>query len=127
MTSRRPRPGPSIATDGLCSRRRASTRTDRSPCRRTRSRCSYAIAAATLLDLTDRQHLLDAATVDDRLSLAIELLRRETTMVDRMSLRAGDELARGSVLRGEPIAPSPFATCAAAAGTPSRRPWLSSA
>jgi len=57
--------------------------------------CYYAIAAAMILDLTDRQHLLEAATVDDRLSLAIELLRRETTMVDRLSLRAGEELSRG--------------------------------
>jgi len=57
--------------------------------------CSYAIAATMVLDLTDRQRLLQAATVDDRLTLALELLRREIAMVGQMSLRAGEELSRG--------------------------------
>jgi len=58
--------------------------------------CSYVIAATMVLDLTDRQRLLEADTVDDRLNLALELLRREISMVGQMSLRAGEELSRGT-------------------------------
>lgn len=58
--------------------------------------CCYAIAATMVLDLTDRQRLLEADTVDDRLKLALELLRREISMVGQMSLRAGEELSRGT-------------------------------
>lgn len=57
--------------------------------------CSYTIAATVTLDLTDRQRLLAAATVDDRLVLAADLLRRELAQIGRLSTRAGEELARG--------------------------------
>jgi Lon protease-like protein len=57
--------------------------------------CSYTVAAAMALDLTDRQRLLEAPTVDDRLTLAGDLLRREIGLVGRLSTRAGEELARG--------------------------------
>lgn len=57
--------------------------------------CAYTIAAVVALDLTDRQRLLEAATVDDRLILLTDLLNREIAMVGRLSTRAGEELARG--------------------------------
>lgn len=56
--------------------------------------CSYLIAATMVLDLTDRQRLLEAVTVDDRLTLAMELLRREIAVVGQLSARAGEELPR---------------------------------
>jgi Lon protease-like protein len=59
-------------------------------------RCSNVIAAAMVLDLTDRQRLLEAGTVDDRLTLTTEFLRRETAMIGHLSLRAGEELSRGT-------------------------------
>lgn len=58
--------------------------------------CAYTIAAVVALDLTDRQRLLEAATVDDRLILLTELLNREVAMIGRLSTRAGEELARGA-------------------------------
>lgn len=57
--------------------------------------CAYTIAAVVALDLTDRQRLLEASTVDDRLTLLAELLHRELAMIGRLSTRAGEELARG--------------------------------
>ncbi len=57
---------------------------------------SYAIASVMVLDLTDRQRLIQAPTVDDRLTLLTELLRREIATIRSMSLRAGEELARGT-------------------------------
>jgi len=58
--------------------------------------CSNTIAAVVALDLTDRQRLLEAPTVDDRLRLATALLRREIGLIDRLSSRAGEELSRGT-------------------------------
>ncbi len=57
--------------------------------------CAYTISAVVALDLTDRQRLLEAATVDDRLTVLAALLNREIAMIDRSSTRAGEELARG--------------------------------
>ena len=57
--------------------------------------CAYTIAAVVALDLTDRQRLLEAATLDDRLTLLADLLNREIAMIGRSSTRAGEELARG--------------------------------
>ncbi len=56
---------------------------------------SYLIAAATVLDLTDKQRLLEAATVDDRLRLEADLLRRETVLVTRLATRPAAEFSRG--------------------------------
>lgn len=57
--------------------------------------CGFTIASVVALDLTDRQRLLAAATVDDRLLLLAELLTRELVLIGRLSTRAGAELARG--------------------------------
>lgn len=57
--------------------------------------CAYTIAGVVALDLTDRQRLLAAATVDERLTLAADLLRRELAQIGRLSTRAGEEFARG--------------------------------
>lgn len=57
--------------------------------------CAYAIAAVVALELTDRQRLLEAARVDDRLTMLADLLNREIAMIDRSSTRAGEELAHG--------------------------------
>ncbi len=56
---------------------------------------SYLIAAATVLDLTDKQRLLEAATVDDRLALEAGLLRREIRLVTQLATRPGSEFGRG--------------------------------
>ena len=48
------------------------------------------------LDLLDRQRLLAASTVDDRLTMIATFLRRETALLGRLSSRAGEELARGN-------------------------------
>ncbi len=58
--------------------------------------CSYVIAAVMVLDLTDRQRLLAAPTVDDRLTLVTDLLRREIALLGRLSTRAGTELSHGT-------------------------------
>lgn len=58
-------------------------------------RCAFTIAAVIALDLTDRQRLLDAPSVDERLQLLADLLRRELAQIDRLSTRAGEELAHG--------------------------------
>ncbi len=57
--------------------------------------CAYTIAAVVALDLTDRQRLLEAPTVDDRLILLADLLNRELALIGGSSTRAGEELARG--------------------------------
>jgi Lon protease-like protein len=58
-------------------------------------RCAYLLAAVVTLDLRDRQRLLEAPTVDDRLILLADLLNREIAMIGRSATRAGEELARG--------------------------------
>jgi len=55
---------------------------------------SYVIAAAMVLDLSDKQSLLAAPTADDRLSLEIALLRRESSIVSRLATRPAVELPR---------------------------------
>ncbi|MGS0686921.1 LON peptidase substrate-binding domain-containing protein [Nakamurella sp. GG22] len=55
---------------------------------------SYLVAAAMILDLTEKQQLLDAATVDDRLRMELTLLKREASMVGALSLRPAVELPR---------------------------------
>lgn len=57
--------------------------------------CAFTISSIVALDLTDRQRLLEADTVDDRLQLLVELLKRELTLIGRLSSRAGEELAHG--------------------------------
>jgi hypothetical protein len=55
---------------------------------------AYLVAAAMILDLTDKQRILEAATVEDRLRLELSLLRREASMVGGLSLRPAVELPR---------------------------------
>ena len=55
---------------------------------------AYLVAAAMILDLSDKQLLLAAPTVDDRLRLALTLLKREASMVTGLSLRPAVELPR---------------------------------
>jgi uncharacterized protein len=55
---------------------------------------AYLVAAAMVLDLADKQSLLAAPTVDDRLRLELSLLRREATMVGGLSMRPAVELPR---------------------------------
>ena len=57
--------------------------------------CAFTISSVVALDLTDRQRLLAADTLDDRLQLLVELLNRELALIGRLSTRAGEELARG--------------------------------
>jgi Lon protease-like protein len=54
----------------------------------------YLIAAAMILDLSDKQLLLAAPTVDERLRLELALLRREESLVSGLSLRPAVELPR---------------------------------
>lgn len=55
---------------------------------------AYLVASAMILDLTDKQQLLAAATVDDRLRLELTLLKRESSMVSGLGLRPAVELPR---------------------------------
>jgi len=55
---------------------------------------AYLVAAAMILDLTDKQQLLAASTIDDRLRLELALLKREASMVTGLSLRPAVELPR---------------------------------
>jgi Lon protease-like protein len=55
---------------------------------------AYLVASAMILDLTDKQQLLAAATVDDRLRLELTLLKRESSMVGGLGLRPAVELPR---------------------------------
>ncbi|HEY5879802.1 MAG TPA: LON peptidase substrate-binding domain-containing protein [Nakamurella sp.] len=58
--------------------------------------CSYLIAEVMALELADRQRLLEAPSVGDRLNLAAEFLRREIALIGQLSSRAGEELSRGT-------------------------------
>ena len=55
---------------------------------------AYLVAAAMILDLSDKQLLLAAPTVDERLRLETTLLKREASMVTGLSLRPAVELPR---------------------------------
>ena len=55
---------------------------------------SYLVAAAMVLDLRDRQRLLEAATTSDRLRLESALLARETTMLRELSSLPAVDVAR---------------------------------
>ena len=55
---------------------------------------AYLVAAAMILDLSDKQSLLATPTVDDRLRLELSLLRREASMVGGLSMRPAVELPR---------------------------------
>ncbi len=55
---------------------------------------AFLVAAAMILDLTDKQQLLAAATVDDMLRMELTLLKRESSMVGALSLRPAVELPR---------------------------------
>ncbi len=58
------------------------------------SELAYLVAAAMILDLSDKQLLLAAPTVDDRLRLELTLLKREASMVTGLGLRPAVELPR---------------------------------
>ena len=58
------------------------------------SELAYLVAAAMILDLSDKQLLLAAPTVDDRLRLELTLLKREASMVAGLGLRPAVELPR---------------------------------
>jgi Lon protease-like protein len=60
---------------------------------------SYLVAAAMVLDLRDKQQLLQAPDASTRLRLELALLRRETTMLARLPSLPGAELARQAVSR----------------------------
>ncbi len=53
---------------------------------------AYLVAASMILDMTDKQQLLEAASVDDRLRLLLTLLKREAAMVTGLSMRPAVEL-----------------------------------
>ncbi|WP_322098008.1 LON peptidase substrate-binding domain-containing protein [Nakamurella alba] len=55
---------------------------------------SFAVAGAVLLGNAEKQRLLEAASVGDRLRLELELLRRETAMARDMSTRPAVEMSR---------------------------------
>ena len=55
---------------------------------------AYLVAAAMILDLSDKQQLLASATIDDILRMELTLLRRESSMVGALSLRPAVELPR---------------------------------
>jgi len=55
---------------------------------------SFFVADGMILDLTDKQSLLEAATTDDRLRLELEYLRREATMLQQFAMRPAVELPR---------------------------------
>lgn len=55
---------------------------------------SYLVAAAMVLDLPDKQRLLAADTVADRLRLELSLLRREAALVRRLPSLPAVELVR---------------------------------
>jgi uncharacterized protein len=60
---------------------------------------SYLVAAAMVLDLSDKQHLLQARDAAARLRAELRLLRRETAMLARLPSLPGAELARQAVSR----------------------------
>lgn len=53
---------------------------------------AYLVAASMILDMTDKQQLLAASSVDDRLRLLLTLLKREAAMVTGLSMRPAVEL-----------------------------------
>jgi ATP-dependent Lon protease len=53
---------------------------------------AYLVAASMILDMTDKQQLLEATSVDDRLRLLLTLLKREAVMVTGLSMRPAVEL-----------------------------------
>ncbi len=55
---------------------------------------SYAIAAAMLVEMSDKQELLATSTVDDRLAVEVTMLRREAALVSQLSTRPAVELPR---------------------------------
>jgi uncharacterized protein len=57
---------------------------------------SYAIAGAMVLDLGDRQRLLECDDASRRLSAERTLLRRETALIDALGAVPGEDLLRGS-------------------------------
>ncbi len=58
---------------------------------------SYIVAAATVLDLAERQALLEAPTTRARLEAELMLLRRETTMVATFGALPAVDLLRGGM------------------------------
>lgn len=58
---------------------------------------SYLVAAAMVLDLRDRQRLLEASTTSDRLRLESALLARETTMLRELPSLPAVDLARAAI------------------------------
>jgi hypothetical protein len=57
---------------------------------------SYLIAAAMLLELSDKQSLLEAADAGARLRAALRLLHRERSILDRIPSVPGTELLSGT-------------------------------
>jgi uncharacterized protein len=57
---------------------------------------SYLVAVAMVLDLSDRQLLLEAATTRDRLRIEVALLARETTLMQQLPSLPAVDLARTS-------------------------------
>jgi Lon protease-like protein len=55
---------------------------------------SYVVAAAMVLDLTDKQRLLEAAGSATRLALELSLLRRESAFLDQLPSLPAVELTR---------------------------------
>jgi hypothetical protein len=55
---------------------------------------AFLVAAAMILDLSDKQQLLAATTIDDMLRMELTLLKRESSMVGSLSLRPAVELPR---------------------------------
>jgi Lon protease-like protein len=55
---------------------------------------SYLVAAAMVLDIGDRQRLLEAGTTSERLRLELALLARETTMMRELPSLPAIDLAR---------------------------------
>ena len=55
---------------------------------------AFLVAAAMILDLSEKQQLLAAETIDDMLRMELHLLKRESSMVGSLSLRPAVELPR---------------------------------
>lgn len=55
---------------------------------------AYLVAASMILDVTDKQLLLETPSVDDRLRLERTLLKREASMVSGFAMRPAVELPR---------------------------------
>ncbi|MCD0481595.1 LON peptidase substrate-binding domain-containing protein [Streptacidiphilus sp. ASG 303] len=58
---------------------------------------SYLVAAASVLEVADRQRLLAAADTTERLAVELELLRRETAVLSRLPSLPAWELTRAAV------------------------------